>query len=673
MHILKRMLLYLDVIRRLGVWNVAYVVWYRFSIKCGIRKSFFPQRRFTATGPFFHPVNAGYQSVPVRHTGELECHHTAPVLNCLAADSGWSASIQDYPEAWESSLRRDAEQIRQGAIRYYAHHWKFVGDPPNWFLNPFNGRIWPHPRQHWTTLDDFHAGIGDIKNIWEASRFEWVVTLARAYAVSGAGVYLDTLNRWLSDWVEKNPVNTGPNWKCGQEASIRIFNLLLASHILKQTQNTSPALQEFVYRHLERISANIRYAVAQDNNHGTSEAAALFIGGLWCSGSASKDSITAKRCGRFARQGRKWLENRVRKLVEEDGSFSQHSVTYHRVLLDTLIFAEFWRRQFAAEPFTDLFYRRSQAALDWLCAMTDDRSGNAPNLGANDGAMLLHTHGCDYRDFRPSIQTASVLFRNQRSFAKGAWDEPGYWLGIIGTHPGSDSLLSQDNKDSQVLPGGYVIMAGKESWAMLRFPMFRFRPGHNDVFHFDLWYGGENICRDDGSYSYHPEEASSATYFGSVKAHNTVGFDAGEQMPQLGRFLLGQWLSADQIGRIVENEDGWRTWCGMYGDWRGNRHQRQVNWKENAWVVEDKLDGPFERASIRYRLIADDCHLEGHRVFASWGRIEVSGTDLEVCLVDGEESLYYQQKQQVDVLEIRPGRRCHTITTRIDLGMPSKS
>src|SRR5690606_32328355 len=105
---------------------------------------------------------------------------------------------------------------------------------------------------------------------------------------------------------------------------------------------------EFVYRHIERISANIRYALAQDNNHGTSEAAALFIGGSWLAKNASNrseelDSRTrdlqvmrgndrSKKYDHFAFQGRKWLENRVEKLVENDGSFSQHSVMYHRVL-----------------------------------------------------------------------------------------------------------------------------------------------------------------------------------------------------------------------------------------------------------------------------------------------------------------------------------------------------
>ena len=40
-------------------------------------------------------------------------------------------------------------------------------------------------------------------------------------------------------------------------------------------------LVQIVRQHLARINANIRYAIAQRNNHATSEAAALFIGGNW--------------------------------------------------------------------------------------------------------------------------------------------------------------------------------------------------------------------------------------------------------------------------------------------------------------------------------------------------------------------------------------------------------
>lgn len=681
---------YCDVARRLGLTNVAYVSWYRFSLKSGLRKHLFPRRTFVEAGPFFH--------------------------SC--------AVVRDYPAAWKADLLHNADRIVQGELRYYARHWQFVGNPPNWFLNPFNSRVWSNHEWHWTSLQDFHPDLGDVKHVWEASRFEWVVTLARAYAVSGNALYVDTLNQWLGDWAKHNPVNSGPNWKCGQEAAIRIFSLLQAAYILNQWQKPSPVLYEFVYRHIERISANIHYAMAQDNNHGTSEAAALFIGGNWLAKIASKKSdnldshirgndegeggnCRSKKYDHFAFQGRKWLENRVEKLVENDGSFSQHSVTYHRVLLDTLAFVEFWRCQLGAEPFSDMFKQRSRAALNWLCAMTDENSGAAPNLGANDGAMLLHSHGCDYRDFRPSIQVASVLFYGRRLFAEGPWDEAVYWLGLDGeantlennafvSFPrslessvsncivdsrtrdlqvirGNDYLKSgteavNQNKISHVFPGGYVIMVCQGSWGMLRFPMYRFRPAHNDVFHFDLWWQGINICGDDGSYSYHPDVVEDEAYFGSVKSHNTVCFDDDEQMPRLGRFLLGKWIAADQISAIEQQEGGWQRWRGAYRDWRGHSHQRMIMWKENEWIVEDSISGNFDKAEMRFRLMPDQYKLGEDSVSSSWGHIEISGTDFCIDLEKGFESLYYQEKQPVEILVIRPVKGCNRITTRFILG-----
>ncbi len=69
-------------------------------------------------------------------------------------------------------------------------------------------------------------------------------------------------------------------------------------------------------------------------------------------------------------------------------------------------------------PFPQTFYQRAKAAIDWLFMLTDTTSGKAPNLGANDGAMLLNTHTCDYRDFRPSIQTASILFHGKNNIPR---------------------------------------------------------------------------------------------------------------------------------------------------------------------------------------------------------------------------------------------------------------
>ena len=620
---------YIGTIRRLGFKNVAYVAWYRFTLYSGIRKKFFPECAFPQI--------------------DTDCYHPG-------------GRRLDYPRELKKALFDDADKVIQGQLRYFAHHWKFVGNPPNWFLNPFNGKIWTNPRQHWTHIGDFNTGIGDIKNLWEASRFEWAVTLSRAYSISGKVLYLDILNQWLKDWAEKNPANAGPNWKCGQEASIRVFNLIQSALILNQWEHPNTILINFIYRHLERISGNIRYAIAQDNNHGISEAAALFIGGQWCAKNSTLD-VLRKRCDHLSRQGRKWLENRIEKLVEEDGSFSQHSVNYHRVLLDTLSFVEYWRRKLSIELLSVKFYQRAKAAIHWMIMFTDAISGKAPNLGANDGALLLNFHACDYQDFRPSIQMAYILFHNKKYFAPGLWDEPCYWLGL--GEGGAENCVQQ--KDSEVLSGGYVIMTGKDSWGMIRFPVFRFRPVHNDVFHFDLWYKGKNICRDAGSYSYNPEDKSAEVYFQSVKAHNTVGFDNFEQMPQLGRFLLGKWIRSHHVNAIEKNKDGSDYWTGAYQDYRGNRHSRTIIKKENTWVVEDVFAGSFKKAEIIFRLIPDDYRLVGNRIAASWGTIEISGSGCEILMSKGLESLYYWQKQTIDTLVLHTAKHSEKIITRFIL------
>ena len=122
--------------------------------------------------------------------------------------------------------------------------------------------------------------LEDIKTVWEASRFDWAISFAQL-ASQGDLKSLDQLNIWLDNWCEKNPPYFGLNWKCGQEASIRVIHLAIVAVILGQDKRPLPNLIELIKTHLLRIAPTIRYAIAQDNNHGTSEAAALFVGGAW--------------------------------------------------------------------------------------------------------------------------------------------------------------------------------------------------------------------------------------------------------------------------------------------------------------------------------------------------------------------------------------------------------
>ena len=94
----------------------------------------------------------------------------------------------------------------------------------------------------WWQIPDFDPRVGDIKTIWEASRFDWVLTCAQ-HACHGDPVGVERLNTWLADWVANNPPYLGPNWKCGQEASIRVIHLAVAALILDQHRRSMPALR----------------------------------------------------------------------------------------------------------------------------------------------------------------------------------------------------------------------------------------------------------------------------------------------------------------------------------------------------------------------------------------------------------------------------------------------
>ncbi|UWN51851.1 hypothetical protein ASALC70_04086 [Alcanivorax sp. ALC70] len=311
---------------RLGAANIWRALFYRLGLRLGWN----PVKRIAAeqpTAPFFWASSS-----------------CTPLDNALADDRmaltafGWPADLD----------------VTQG--------------PPDWHKSIITGGV--APTVSWWQIPDFVDGLGDIKGVWEASRFDWLLAFARR-AEQGDGGSLDRINTWLQDWCEQNPPYLGANWKCGQEASIRVMHLAMSTRLLGQVRAPAQGLIALLRAHLKRIAPTIQYAIAQDNNHGTSEAAALFIGGSWLVALSEED----RDAHRWMRQGRKWLENRAKRLIEEDGSFSQYSINYHRVMLDTYSMAEIWRRALELPEFSGGLVRKLKLATAWLGNMVSPDGG----------------------------------------------------------------------------------------------------------------------------------------------------------------------------------------------------------------------------------------------------------------------------------------------------------
>ena len=545
------------------------------------------------------------------------------------------------------SLEADPNRAWDDSLWWFGRHSAPLPDsPPDWFSNPFCDAPQPDASLDWWRIPDF--GTGDIKGLWELSRMDWVVAWATT-AACGDALALDRLNLWLADWADRNPPYKGPNWKCGQEASIRMMHLVAAAWVLGQDQTPEAGLVDLLRAHLQRIAPTMSYAIGQQNNHGTSEAAALFIGGSFL---ASHDP----RADAWARKGRQWLEERAAALIEPDGSFSQYSVTYHRVMLDTYALAEAWRAYRGLPAFSARLQSRLAAATDWLASMTDRATGDAPNIGANDGARFLQLTSSDYRDFRPSVQLAAALFEGADIYGDGPWNIPAAWLGVSRGKPAADQVSKTFDQ------GGYHVLRGRNTTAVLRYPRFRFRPSQADALHLDLWVDGVNVLRDGGTFSYNVDGAE---WFGSTAAHNTVEFDNRNQMPRLGRFLFGNWLRAEAVQKVMITDAGQFAAAG-YQDYAGARHHRTVTLAEKALFCRDKISGPFSTAYLRWRLAPgewreEDLGLTNGQVSLT---VETDGIPQKLHLGTTEESRYYLKKQTVPLAYFkidRPG----CVTTKV--------
>jgi hypothetical protein len=582
---------------RLGLQNVVRVIIYRLALKLGIHRVQHIKAAFRTEKYFLVPKTKSFLHAP-------------------SADSFSKNYINLF--GW--------------------YRFPICNEIPNWNTNVFTGQKLDKTEVPWWTILDFDPKIGDIKLIWENSRFDWLLNMSQRARVGDVSE-VSRINDWLTDWCYNNPPYLGINWKCAQEASIRVLHVAIASLIIEQANKPCAGLIEFIQVHLRRIAPTMAYAKAQNNNHGTSEAAALFVGGTWC----YRNGISEGK--KWAKMGRLALENRVGVLIENDGSFSQYSVNYHRLLVDTLSVVEVWRRHLELALFSKKFYNRAQLASQWLRSMVVPTTGDAPNIGLNDGSNLLPITKAKYRDYRPCVQLATALFENLNAYPKHELSrEHCEWLGII-----APNIAAKEQGSKQFDDGGFVVMKNDRVTSVLKYPRNHFRPCHCDALHLDLWLDGINILRDGGTFSYNTEEPWQ-TYFSGTSAHNTIQFDDREQMPRLKRFLFGKWLNTNTVtfkeNKFIEAD---------YKDWKGATHKRRADLLSDGIKVIDYVQGFREMAVLRWRLAPGAWHvISKHSITNGVVTLTIKANQpiTRFEIVEGWESRQYHEKTPLPVLEV---------------------
>jgi hypothetical protein len=336
-----------------------------------------------------------------------EREHYAPLL------CSWDMGAVDSPQEM-------ADELAVGNWLFFEHLNINVGCPPDWHTNALGGERAPSTL-HWSQLSDF--SYGDIKVIWEPSRFGFAFTLVRAYWRTGDERYAEIFWRLVEDWSLHNPPNQGPNWKCGQETAFRVLAWSFGLYGFLDAKASTPErvgmLAQMVAVSGQRIEANLAYAISQRNNHGISEGV-----GLWTIGLLFPEFQQANR---WRDRGRGVLESLGRELIYDDGAFVQHSVNYHRLMLHDYLWA-LRLGEIHNKPLSLELSQRVASAGEFLYQIQDIKTGRVPYYGQNDGALILPLSSCDYQDFRPVVQATHYLGTGRRQCDSGPWDEDLLWL-----------------------------------------------------------------------------------------------------------------------------------------------------------------------------------------------------------------------------------------------------
>jgi asparagine synthase (glutamine-hydrolysing) len=490
----------------------------------------------------------------------------------------------------------EADRIMSGDYPFYSSFRVQSGFPPRW--TPPEWQSIAH--KHWSATATVSDGA-DIKDCWEPSRFESGYHLVRAYLASGKDSYCEAFWQLVESWRDENPPNAGPQWRCGQEASIRVMAWIFALDVFRHSPCTTASrlalLVGMMDAHARRIALTLDYARLQDNNHSVSEGM-----GLFCIGTCFPE---LRGAARYRRLGRKALEKEARRLIYEDGAFSQLSSNYHRLMLHDYIFCMAVGRAAGTRFGADMLQRVSKAR-DFLVSMTDPVSGRAPNSAGNDGALLLQLDSCEYPDMRPACAAANSMFEEGILWGLGPWAEVLFHLhgpkvatwGVL--HPAAAAPVFKGST--------CVVLRGKESWATLRCGEFRHRPRHADSLHLDLWWRGLNLAMDPGSFRYN---APAPWREGLVhtRFHNCVEVDSQDQLCKGPRYMWTNWhrsgcdrAEASEAGLLAE---AWHD--GYFRLEKGLIHRRTVKLgTADEWEVLDLLEG-CRTHQARIHWLLPDC------------------------------------------------------------------
>ena len=533
--------------------------------------------------------------------------------------------IKNLDKTEQERLLDIANNACRGVIKGFSSLNLDYGYPLDWQLNPLTGKRYDELKK-WYEIPDFNTENGDIKVVWEASRFSHFITLARAFLLTNDEKYYRAFSEQLKDWVEKNKYGYGANYKCGQECSLRMINALLAYAIFEKVGITSNIdaiyLKELINSCYSKILSNFFYAYkCIKNNHTLSELMGM-IAGAYCCGDDRQIEKAYKFCNKV-----------IEEQFMEDGGYKQFSFNYQRLALQDIeciiSMCKATGKQLSRNSIEKI---RKSALLMYQC---QDENGDMPNYGANDGALIFPVTSCGYRDFRPIVNAIYALTAGNKLFDDTQLQEELIWFSGKGIEQYGREKL--EKVSSQFWHAGLFTLRNSDSWAMIVANGFHSRPSHMDQLHFDLWVNGVNVLCDSGTFSYASKEGRELM---ENSAHNTAEVNNKLQMNTYSHFMVTDWTKR-KLAKIIED-----SFEGNIESKNGYIHKRRVFSKGNRYIIMDKVS---EDAMIHFHTPCKIIEEKNEILFLKAGRelCRMAGfVDYEIK--EAYRSVYYLNNAKIN-------------------------
>ena len=441
-------------------------------------------------------------------------------------------------------LKCKFDNVLKGKIPFFSKINYDLGMDYDWITNSDTGYKYDI-KQHWTKVEDIDEAAGDIKFVWEKSRFSYIYSVLR-YDYHFDEDHSAWVFNEICDWIDKNPLNYGPNYKCSQEISIRILNWLFALHFYKASLHlTEPIFSKIIqsiYGQIKHVESNINFSrICVRNNHAITETLTLYLTSLMLPNLPG----SKKR----KRLGKKYFEEEIAFQIAEDGTFIQESMNYHRVVVQLLTWA-IAISDVNGERFSDFVYRKAWDSVNFLFQCQDCRTGKLPNYGANDGALFFPLNDNDYRDYRPQLDALHVLLTGKSLYAE-QFEDCGYYVSKRLKNHGYEPIIRK-NGIVKFEKSGYYLFRNKELLVLIRCGGFNGEGGTNDQMHLDVWFEGKNILCDSGSYKYNASQ-NLVEYFRGTESQNCVML-SNYHLQKKGVRFVWYYPPIKQYAKVQEND-----------------------------------------------------------------------------------------------------------------------